>query len=93
MSDSYPTIPPPPHEWPPKTDKSLTDDEAYAMCRLILDGKPKSYVEGAMRLATYVIELQEQFQKLEKVVDTWDDKKDTIPELLAASAIGGLTEE
>jgi hypothetical protein len=44
----------------------LTDDEAFTMALLILDGKPKSYVEGAKRLAQYVVDLNLQVEERSK---------------------------
>jgi hypothetical protein len=50
-----------PSHWP--DGSALTDDEALTVARLILDGKPRSYVEGAKRLAQYVINLNLEIEE------------------------------
>jgi hypothetical protein len=64
--------------WPPGTlsNHPLTDDEALTMAKLILDGKPRSYVEGAQRLAHYVLTLHQQAEDIERMID---ETRDTIP--------------
>ena len=47
---------PKPEDWP-IPGNPLTDEDALTMAMLILDEKPRSYVEGARRLAQYIVEL------------------------------------
>lgn len=42
-----------PNDWP-MSPLPLDDEQALTMAKLILEGKPRSYVEGANRLALYV---------------------------------------
>lgn len=70
-----------PENWP-NHQAPLNDDEALTVAKLILDGKPKSYVEVGKRLAQYVIALHQQAEDIEKLLD--DTVHDTIPEIFAA---------
>jgi len=68
-----------PEDWPNHQDLSITDEEALIMAKLILEGKPRSYVEGAIRLARYVIALHQQADELEKLIE--ETAHDTLPEI------------
>jgi len=72
-----------PENWP-NHQAPLNDDEALTVAKLILNGKHKSYIEGAKRLAQYVIALHQQAEDIEKLLD--DAVHDTIPEIFAAEA-------
>lgn len=66
-----------PSDWP-QEGTTLTDEEALTMALLLLNGKPRSYVEGAKRLAQYVVDLNLQVEeRSEAIADLV--KRDTIP--------------
>ena len=67
-----------PADWP-NHQNPLTDEEAVIIAKLILDGFPKSYVEGGYRLAQYVLALQAQAEDIEKMID--EQERDTLPEI------------
>jgi len=71
-----------PENWP-NHQAPLNDEEALTVAKLILDGKPKSYVEGGKRLAQYVIALHQQAEDIEKLLD--EAVHDTIPEMAVAA--------
>jgi hypothetical protein len=71
-----------PENWP-NHQLPLNDEEALTVAKLILDGKPKSYDEGARRLSRYVIALHQQAEDIEKLLD--DAVHDTIPEMAVAA--------
>jgi hypothetical protein len=62
-----------PADWP--EGEELSDDQALVVATLILDQKPKSYVEGARRLAKYVISLHTQAKEIEELID--EERRDT----------------
>jgi hypothetical protein len=57
-------------DWPsssaPPTTRDISDEQALTVAHLILEGKPKSYVEGSILLARYVVALHEQAHLLER---------------------------
>jgi hypothetical protein len=82
-----------PDEWPEET--GITSDlDALFMARLILDGFPRSYVEGARRLAQYVLDLNLQMGDIEDMAEILQHEAyDTLPTMTAAAVVGlGLDE-
>jgi len=72
---------PKPSDWPTiEKGQDLTDAQALVMAKLILVERPKSYVEGAMHLAQYVLNLNLQSEAIERDFD----KHDTWPVIRAA---------
>jgi hypothetical protein len=57
-----------PCDWP-EPSEVVTDRDALIMAKLILDGKPRSYVDGARRLAQYVLSLNIQVSDIEALLD------------------------
>lgn len=64
-----------PSEWPDSNIDGLTDEQALIVAHLIIDQKPRSYVEGAIRLAKYVIALRIQAKEIEDLID--EERRDT----------------
>jgi hypothetical protein len=82
-----------PHEWPEESP-TLTDRDALVIARLTLEGKPKSHVEAARRLAQYVIDLNIQMGDIEDMTEILarETFHDTLPVMQAAS-VGIPTDE
>jgi hypothetical protein len=67
-----------PENWP-KHHNPLSDEEALIIAELVLSGHPVSYIEGAERLAKYILALQAQAEDIEKMID--EQERDTLPEI------------
>lgn len=82
-----------PSDWPQTKEEetTLTDQEALTVALLILDGKPRSYVEGAKRLAQYVLDLNLQIEQRSIAIAEMM-KRDTIP-VVTEIPEGAFTEE
>jgi hypothetical protein len=60
-----------PQDWPTTGEglplsETPSDDQALIIAKLILEGKPRSYVEGSILLSKYVLALNEQAKLLEE---------------------------
>jgi hypothetical protein len=73
-------------EWPEESTSVTADKDALIIARLVLDGRPFSYVVAAKRLAQYVVDLNVQMDDIEGVAEVFaQDSHDTIPILQAAA--------
>ena len=79
------------YEWPAwNPNVPITDREALLIARLIIDEKPRSYVEAARRLAQYVLDLNVQLgdiEEMEEILKNEKEEHDTLRQLQAAPAV------